>query len=83
VLSTTSRAWASCASDASPATSTMPSSGFVGVSHQTSFVTPGRMAARTASRSDCCTVVYSMPQCRSTLSTSRKVPPYASPGSTR
>ena len=51
VLSTTSRAPASWATSASTAMSAMPSSGFVGVSTQTTLVSPGRIAARTASAS--------------------------------
>ena len=42
---------ASCAISASAAMSAMPSSGLVGVSTQTIFVCPGRIAARTASTS--------------------------------
>ena len=51
VLSTTSSAPASWATSASAAMSAMPSSGFVGVSTHTTFVAPGRIAARTASTS--------------------------------
>ena len=48
VLSTTSSAPASCATTASASMSPMDRSGFVGVSTQISFVSPGRTAARTA-----------------------------------
>jgi hypothetical protein len=62
--------------------SPMLSSGLVGVSTQITLVF-GRIAARTASTLDTWAGVYSMPQSESTLSTSRKVPPYASSGITR
>ena len=52
VLSTTSSAPASWATAASASMSPMLSSGLVGVSTQTSLVSPGRIAARTASTSD-------------------------------
>ena len=81
VLSTTSRAWASRATSATAAMSAMPSSGLVGVSHQIARVS-GRSAARSAATSARSTGVCSMPHGRSTLSTSRNVPPYASCGIT-
>ena len=62
------------ATSATAAMSAMPSSGFVGVSHQTTRVV-GRSAARRASRSARSTGVYSTPHGASTLSTSRNVPP--------
>ena len=74
MLSTTSRAPASCATPASAAMSAMLSSGLVGVSHQISRVL-GRIAARTAAMSARLTVVCSIPQCGNTLSTKRNVPP--------
>src|SRR5690242_3744938 len=62
VLSTTSRAPASWATAASASMSAMPSSGLVGVSTQTIFVVPGRMAARTASTSPMGAMECSTPQ---------------------
>ena len=62
--------------------SPMLSSGLVGVSTQTSFVSPGRIAAATCSRSETGAGLCSRPQTFSTLSKSRKVPPYASSGIT-
>ncbi len=59
----------------------MPSSGLDGVSHHSTLVA-GVNAARTASRSPRCTAVCSTPQPASTLAISRKLPPYASSGST-
>jgi hypothetical protein len=50
-------------------------SGFVGVSIQSTFVTPGRIAARTASWSVSSTVVRSIPQGTKTRLTRRWVPP--------
>ena len=82
VLSTTSSAPASWATAAIASMSPMLSSGLVGVSTQTSRVSPGRMAARTASRSEAGAGSCRSPQAVATLSNSRKVPPYASSGST-
>ena len=82
VLSTTSSAPASWATDAIASMSPMLSSGLVGVSTQTSRVSPGRMAARTASRSEAGAGSWRSPQPVATLSNSRNVPPYASSGST-
>ena len=82
VLSTTSSAPASWATGASASMSPMASSGLVGVSTQTIRVCPGRIAARTASRSETGAGVCSRPQGFSTLSKSRNVPPYASSGIT-
>ena len=82
VLSTTSRAPASWAMTAVASMSPMLSIGFVGVSIQTSFVLPGLMAARIASRSETGAGLWSNPQTFSTFSNRRKVPPYASSGIT-
>ncbi len=71
VLSTASRpptAWISLASTAMSATL---SSGFVGVSHHSSRVRPGRRAARTASGSPSGTGVYSTPHSANTFANSR------------
>ena len=81
VLSTTSSAPASCASEAMASMSPMLSSGLVGVSTHTSRVSPGRSAARTASRSLAGAGSCRSPQAVATLSKSRNVPPYASSGS--
>jgi hypothetical protein len=78
VLSTTRRAPAAAATCASAVMSAMPSSGLVGVSVQMTLVF-GRTAARAAPTSARSTVVYSTPQSAMTLSSSRNVPPYASP----
>ena len=75
VLSTTSSAPASWATAASASMSPMLSSGLVGVSTHTSFVCPGRIAARTASTSETAAGLCSSPHTFSTLSKSRKVPP--------
>ena len=55
--------------------SPMLSSGLVGVSTQTSLVSPGRIAARTASTSETAAGLWARPHTFSTLSKSRKVPP--------
>ena len=60
----------------------MFSSGFVGVSTQTSLVSPGRIAAATLSRSETGAGLCASPQTCSTLSKRRNVPPYASSGIT-
>ncbi len=62
--------------------SAMFSIGFVGVSTQTTLVRPGSIAAATASTSATWAVVWSSPHGDSTLSKSRKLPPYASLGTT-
>ena len=62
--------------------SPIASSGLVGVSSQTSVVSPGRIAARTAAGSVTGAGLWASPHACSTLSKSRKVPPYASFGST-
>src|SRR5437660_8449166 len=64
-----------------PATSTTLSSGLVGLSTQIRRVS-AFSAPATASRSVWSTRSYLRPQRLSTLSTSRNVPPYRSPGST-
>ena len=66
---------------ASASMSPMLSSGLVGVSTQTILVLPGRSPRATASRSVIGAELLSRPQL-STLSKSRKVPPYASSGIT-
>ncbi len=60
----------------------MLSSGLVGVSTQTTVVSPGRTAARTASTSETGAAVCASPQGSSTLAKRRYVPPYASSGIT-
>ena len=75
VLSTTSSAPASRASCAHAATSAMPSSGLDGVSSHSTFVAPGRTAARTASRSVISTGVCPMSHGARTRVISRLVPP--------
>ncbi|MCY1557588.1 hypothetical protein D9M68_944480 [compost metagenome] len=82
VLSTTIFALPSWATSARSSMSPILSSGFVGVSTQTSLVLDF-IAARTASTSDTGAGVYSIPHCVNTLSMRRKVPPYASSGMTR
>ncbi len=82
VLSTTSSAPASWATAASASMSPMLSSGLVGVSTQTTLVSPGRIAARTASTSETGAGVCARPRGSSTLAKSRYVPPYASSGIT-
>ena len=62
--------------------SPMFSSGLVGVSTQTSLVSPGRIAAATASGSETGAGLCASPHTCSTLSKRRKVPPYASSGIT-
>ena len=63
--------------------SPMLSSGLVGVSTQTSLVSPGRIAARDrVDVGDRGRGVRRGPTACSTLSNSRKVPPYASSGMT-
>src|SRR5438876_780166 len=79
VLSTTTRAPRSCASLATAAMSTTVSSGFVGVSTHTSFVS-SRQAPVIASRSAWSTAVQAIPAGSYRRATSRYVPPYASAG---
>lgn len=70
VLSTTSSAPASRATEASTAMSAMPSSGFVGVSTQMIFVS-GRTAARTAPTSASGTGSNATPHGSATFANSR------------
>ena len=70
VLSTTSRAPASCATSARASMSAMPRSGFVGVSTHTIRVS-GRRAARTESTSATVPIEWSTPQRRTTRSKRR------------
>ena len=75
MLSTTSRAPASCATVASASMSPIVSIGLVGVSTHTSLVRPGSMAAATASVSATDAELWSVPQTLATLSKRRCVPP--------
>ena len=74
VLSTTTRAPASCAAWATAPTSTTRSIGFDGVSSQTTRVS-SRRAPRRSSRSVRSTTEYDSPQGSSTVDRSRYVPP--------
>jgi hypothetical protein len=65
------------------AMSAMANVGLVGVSIQTPVVTPGVMAASTAARSASGAGSAVTPQRSCTLENSRKVPPYASDGTTK
>ena len=82
VLSTASRAPASCASSAAAAMSVIAQVGLAGVSIQTSLVLPGRSAAAIASRSLASTRSTTRPRSRPKVVSQRRRPQYITFGAT-